>query len=74
MKLLRKTRLIYNNGKEITDYLRGQGPDWAARKSFGVIEMDIYTSEIHQTVYLKYILFYTYYYISMLIKIIELDN
>lgn len=41
---------------------------------FGVIEMDIYTSEIHQTVYLKYILFYTYYYISMLIKIIELDN
>ena len=39
MKLLRKTRLIYNDGREINDYLGGQGLDWAVRKSFGVIEM-----------------------------------
>ena len=53
MKPLRKTHLIYNDGKEINDYLWGEGLDWAARKSFGVIEMDVYTYEIHQNVYLK---------------------
>lgn len=53
MTPLRKTHLIYNDGKEINDHLWGEGLDWAARKSFGVIEMDVYTYEIHQSVYLR---------------------